>query len=112
VLANKELLMQVWTNLIDNAIKFSKDCGDINIESFQTGGRAYVKIVDYGIGIKEDNIKHIFQKFYQANEARSNQGNGLGLSLVKRIVELSGGNVTAESQLDKGSIFTVELPVI
>jgi signal transduction histidine kinase len=110
IFTNKELLMQMWTNLIDNAIKFSEAGGDINIELFQTDGRAYVKVSDFGVGMKEETQKYIFQKFYQGNETRSNQGNGLGLALVKRIVELSGGNISVESQLGKGSVFTVDLP--
>jgi len=110
VLGNKELLMQVWTNLIDNAIKFSKNSGDINLEITQVHDRIYVKVIDFGIGMSSETVKHAFQKFYQGNESRTQKGNGLGLALVKRIVELSGGNVFAESRPGKGSVFTVELP--
>jgi signal transduction histidine kinase len=112
VVANKELLMQVWTNLIENAIKFSNENSDINIELYQADGKLYVKVIDFGIGMKDETIKHIFQKFYQGNESRSNQGNGLGLALARRIVELSNGNITVESQLGKGSIFIVDLPIV
>jgi len=110
VLGNKELLMQVWTNLIDNAIKFSKNGGDINLEITQVHDRIYVKVIDFGIGMSSETVKHAFQKFYQGNESRTQKGNGLGLALVKRIVELSGGNVSVESRPGKGSVFTVELP--
>jgi len=110
VFANKELLIQVWINLIDNAIKFSENGSDINIELFQAEERAYVKVTDHGIGIKSENIPYIFQKFYQGNESRSNQGNGLGLTLVKRILELTGGGITVESKPGKGSVFMVDLP--
>ncbi|MCL1788440.1 MAG: HAMP domain-containing histidine kinase [Defluviitaleaceae bacterium] len=110
IVANKELLMQVWINLLDNAIKFSHPAGDINVELSAVDGRVYVKVTDFGIGMQAGTIKHIFQKFYQGNESRSNQGNGLGLALVKRIVELSGGTIAVESRVGKGSVFTVELP--
>jgi len=110
ILGNKELLMQVWINLIDNAIKFSKTGGDINLEIAQVNNRIYVKVIDFGIGMSGETMKHAFQKFYQGNESRTQKGNGLGLALVKRIVVLSGGNVFAESRLGKGSVFTVELP--
>jgi len=112
VLANKELLMQVWINLIDNAIKFSHPGDDINLELSQVATAVYVKVTDYGTGMTAETVKHAFQKFYQGNESRSQEGNGLGLALVKRIVELSGGTVTAASRHGKGSIFTVELPAV
>jgi len=112
VLANKELLMQVWINLIDNAIKFSHPGDDINLELSQVGNSVYVKVTDFGMGMTAETVKHAFQKFYQGNESRSHEGNGLGLALVKRIVQLSGGTVTATSRHGKGSIFTVELPAI
>lgn len=111
IFANKELLMQVWINLIDNAVKFSETRENINIELFRTSDKAYIKVADYGVGMREETVKYIFQKFYQGSESRSNQGNGLGLALVKRIVELSGGGITAESQFGKGSVFTVILPI-
>ena len=110
VLGNKELLMQVWINLIDNAIKFSKNGGDINLEITQVHDRIYVKVIDFGIGMSSETVKRAFQKFYQGNESRTQKGNGLGLALVKRIVELSGGNVLIESRPGKGSVFIVELP--
>ena len=111
VFANKELLMQVWINLIDNAIKFSEAGGDISVELLQSENSVTVKVTDYGIGMTEDTTEYIFQKFYQGNESRSNQGNGLGLALVKRIVELTGGNVSVESRFGEGSVFSVELPL-
>jgi signal transduction histidine kinase len=109
--ANKDLLMQVWVNLIDNAIKFSEDGGTVAIELFHTDDRAYVKVIDYGIGMAEETAKYIFQKFYQGNAARSDQGNGLGLALAKRIVELNNGDISVESRPGKGSTFTVDLPL-
>ena len=107
---NKEILMQVWINLIDNAIKFSEFGGSIIIESSQADGKIYVKVIDHGAGMDEDTAKRMFQKFYQGDESRSNQGNGLGLALVKRIVELVGGEINVDSELGKGCAFTVALP--
>ena len=112
MVANKELLMQVWINLLDNAIKFSHPGGDINVELSAVDGGVYVKVTDFGIGMQPGNMKHIFQKFYQGSESRSSEGNGLGLALVKRIVELSGGVITVESRVGKGSVFVVELKAL
>ena len=109
ITANKELLMLVWTNLIDNAIKFSHFGGDISINLSAANGVAYVKITDYGSGMCHNTQKHIFQKFYQGNASRSHEGNGLGLALVKRIVDVTGGRIDVESKPDVGSVFTVEL---
>jgi signal transduction histidine kinase len=111
ILASKELLMQVWTNLLDNAIKFSNKGGDIKITLSQVADRAYVSIKDYGTGMQSDILEHIFQKFYQADENRSNQGNGLGLALVKRIIELTGGSIEVRSEFGAGSEFIVGLPL-
>ena len=107
---NEEILMQVWINLIDNAIKFSETGGNIHIESSLVDGKIYVKVIDDGAGMSEDTVKHMFQKFYQGDKSRSGQGNGLGLALVKRILELIGGEITVDSELGKGCAFTVALP--
>ena len=110
VYASKELLMQVWINLIDNAIKFSEEGGEIDIKLFQTNDGTYVRVADYGVGMDEETMERIFQKFFQGDESRSNQGNGLGLALVKRILELTGGEIVVKSHRGKGSVFTVVLP--
>jgi signal transduction histidine kinase len=79
-------LSQVWSNLIGNAIKFSDSKGKIDISLTCDFKRATVKITDYGIGMSEEVMQHIFEKFYQGDKTRSSQGNGLGLSLTKRII--------------------------
>ena len=112
VTANKELLVQVWINLLDNAIKFSDPGETIHVELSCIDQVAYVTITDFGMGMSPDTQWHIFQKFYQGSKSRDNLGNGLGLSIAKRIIELSGGQITVESQLGKGSKFVVEIPQI
>ncbi len=108
--SDQELLNQVWVNLLQNAIKFSPDGSDIEVRVFREGN-AIVEIQDHGCGMSEEAQKRIFDKFYQADKSRKQEGVGLGLSLVKRIVDLMGGAVTVTSSLGEGSTFRVELPV-
>ena len=109
---NVEMMEHVWMNLISNAIKFSHDGGHIFISSSQTENNISVTIRDEGIGISPSEIGHIFDKFYQADTAHSSVGNGLGLSLVYRIIHLSGGSISAKSEIDRGTEFTVTLPLL
>lgn len=106
----RSMLSQVWINLMQNAIKFS-DSGDrIKIICKEDQGHIKVSFIDSGIGMEEETIKHIFDKFYQGERAHSTEGNGLGLSLVKSIVEISGGTINVTSEFGKGSCFLVSLP--
>lgn len=107
---NEDLLQQVWLNLLSNAIKFTKDGGKITIQLMDIEDSVNVKISDNGIGIKAENLNLIFDKFYQEDKSHSSNGNGLGLPLVKRIVNLCGGSIRVKSIVNKGSSFTVELP--
>jgi signal transduction histidine kinase len=109
--ADEALLQEVWLNLIQNAIKFSKNSGQIKIELYQKEAQAVCKITDNGIGIADSEKARIFERFYKGDKSRSKEGNGLGLVIVKRIVELSGGKIYFESEFGKGSTFTVELPI-
>lgn len=109
VSANESLLQQVWINLIDNAIKFCDKSSTIDISVTQTELNTTVAISDYGIEISKDDLTKIFNKFYQADSSRSTQGNGIGLSLVKKIVTLHNGNITATSENGK-TTFTVTIP--
>lgn len=109
---NLEMMDHVWMNLISNAIKFSHDGGYIFISSIQTANNIAVTIRDEGIGISPSEIGHIFDKFYQADTAHSSVGNGLGLSLVYRIVQLSGGSISVKSEVGRGTEFTVTLPAL
>lgn len=108
---NEELLMQVWLNLLGNAFKFTDNGGEVAVSLFSTEAAIMVQFSDSGTGMTEEVMKRIFEKFYQGDKSRSAEGNGLGLPLVRRIVELSGGSVSVESTPGKGSVFTVRLPV-
>ena len=110
VFASEELLMQVWTNLIGNAIKFSHNGGSITISLKSTDKKYFVSIKDTGIGMSPETIEHIFDKFYQGDTSHSGKGNGLGLPLANRIVTIFGGNMFVKSALGQGSEFVVELP--
>ncbi len=105
-----ELINQVWVNLLSNAIKFSYDGGDISVKLYQTD-MIKVRIQDHGSGMTQDVQERIFDKFYQGDSSHNDEGNGLGLPLVKRIVELSGGTIHVKSAPKEGSIFTVTLPL-
>ena len=106
----ESLLPQVWYNLIGNAIKFSSDGGQVGVRLEDVVGGLRVAVSDSGSGMSEETQKHIFEKFYQGDPSRQTKGNGLGLALVKRIVELCGGSVAVVSEPGIGSTFTVELP--
>ncbi len=106
VLGNEELLKQAWINLIGNAIKFTPENGQITIRLTAPG---IVEISDTGIGMDLQTLQRIYEKFYQHDVSHAGQGNGLGLALVKRIIDLSGGTIEASSQPGKGSTFTVTL---
>ena len=108
---NENLLFHVWNNLIGNAIKFDPPNGLINIKLHKSGGKAVLQIEDSGPGISEEGLKHIFDKFYQEDSSRKQEGNGLGLALAGRIVSLHGGSITAENLPGGGCRFTVEVKV-
>lgn len=107
--ANPTMFYHVWYNIISNAVKFSKNNSEIDISAKISGEDIEVKVKDYGVGMSEKTIHHIFEKFYQAPETQHYGGNGLGLSLAKRIIDIYGGNITVESKLGEGSCFTVKL---
>ncbi|MCL1837417.1 MAG: HAMP domain-containing histidine kinase [Treponema sp.] len=104
-----KLLEHVWLNLINNSIKFSHSGGVIHISLAQEDGKIIFTIRDHGIGISEQGLKHIFDKFYQEDTQHKDQGNGLGLAQVKKILEITGNGIFAESEYGSGSVFTVEL---
>lgn len=111
ITADEVLLSNVWNNLISNAIKYSHPNGKIRIRLEKKENQVEVKIKDNGIGIAEESLPYIFDKFYQADKSHSGEGNGLGLSLSKKIVLLSKGNISVTSKLNEGSEFTVILPL-
>lgn len=107
---NENMLSHVWNNLFDNAVKFSTNGGKINVSCKSNGEIITVTVTDSGCGIPEESIPHIFEKFYQADSSHATKGNGLGLPLVKKIVELCGGEIRVESTVGAGTVFTVTLP--
>ncbi|MCI9620742.1 MAG: HAMP domain-containing histidine kinase [Dorea sp.] len=111
ITANEPLLKQVWMNLLDNAVKFSPAEGRITITLRLNIGNAVFTVKDQGEGIDDKTIKFIFDKFYQGDTSHNIEGNGLGLPLVKKILELHRGEVSVQSQAKKGCIFIVRLPV-
>ncbi len=106
---NREMLRQVWLNLIDNAIKFSDRGGILQIEITETPDNLIVSVSNTGKEIPKESIAHIFNKFYQADESHATQGNGIGLSIVQAIVKLHGGEVIPSCGGGK-TVFTVVLP--
>ncbi len=108
---NKELLDQVWLNLFDNAVKFTPEGGTITVALTQTDQAAQFILRDSGCGISSEAIPHIFDKFYQAKASQITMGNGLGLTVARKIVELHGGSIRCHSESNKGTEFTVTLPL-
>ncbi len=108
-LGNEPMMRHVWDNLISNAVKFSPRDGMIRIRMAKMQGKVYISIEDQGPGLSEDAQKHIFDKFYQADSSHKQEGNGLGLALVKRILTIENGQIKAENRLGGGCCFTVIL---
>ena len=94
-------------NILSNAVKYSGDGSQIRIRCGTVDGRPYCSAADQGIGIRKENMDQIFNAFYRAEESRSSEGMGLGLSLAKRIMEIHGGEIRVESVPGEGSTFTL-----
>ncbi|MBR3152330.1 MAG: HAMP domain-containing histidine kinase [Clostridia bacterium] len=108
---NYEMMQHVWINLINNSIKYSKENGKVEIKLTQDKNNIYFEIRDNGIGMTEETRKRIFEKYYQGDTSHSTEGIGIGLSIVNRIVNLCNGKIEIESEMDKGSIFKIILPI-
>lgn len=108
IIGNKELTQQVWQNLISNAIKFSENGGEIRIRLYKKD-KLHFEIEDFGEGISEENKKNIFNQFFIADKSRNKSGSGLGLSIVKKILEKIEGDITFTSKKGEGSTFHVTL---
>ncbi|MBR7008619.1 MAG: HAMP domain-containing histidine kinase [Ruminococcus sp.] len=111
-IGNEELMAQIWQNIINNAIKFTGEGGHIGVKLYRGDQCIVAKISDDGPSIPDEKRKKIFEKFYQGDHSRSTDGNGLGLALVQRVVELCNGSVWVENTAPTGVCFTVQLPYI
>ncbi len=107
--ADPELLSLVWNNLFSNAFKFTENGGKVSVSLTTDGSFAIVRLSDTGCGITPEVGKHIFDKFYQGDTSHATQGNGLGLALVKRVVDIMQGEISVESVPGEGSTFTVKI---
>jgi two-component system, OmpR family, sensor kinase len=117
VQGNADRIKQLLLNLLSNAIKFTPDGGYIRLSLYRAEDDAVLRVADSGIGIAEDDLKHIFDRFWQADTSRvrlahPTESSGLGLSIVKWIVEAHAGTIEVHSELDQGTTFTVRLPVL
>lgn len=107
--SSRSYLEIVWNNLLSNAIKFTENGGTISVSAKWVDGCAVVKVCDTGCGIDAETGKHIFDKFYQGDTSHAGEGNGLGLALVKKVIDNIGGEISVSSELGKGTSFTVKL---
>lgn len=109
VVVDRELMMNVWDNILSNALKYTESGGQIEISCERVGEAVVVKCRDSGVGLSADEAAQVFERFYRVDEARKKDGTGLGLAISREIVELHGGHITVESELGHGSTFTVTL---
>ena len=108
--ADESRMEQVWINLLSNAIKYTNEHGVVTVEVRRTPTVLQVRFEDTGVGMSQDAVSHIFERFYRQDKSRTIEGNGLGLSIVKRIIDLHHYKIDVESQEDVGSVFTVYIP--
>ncbi|HSO20399.1 MAG TPA: ATP-binding protein, partial [Desulfosarcina sp.] len=107
------LLEQAAVNLLDNAVKYSPEHSVIRLEALTVGDQIQIRFKDQGMGIAKKHLPRLFERFYRVDKARSRKlgGTGLGLAIVKHIAQAHGGSITVESELQKGSTFTLHLPI-
>jgi signal transduction histidine kinase len=110
VLIDERLLKNICINLFSNAIKFSPENSVIKVECLITENDFSLSIKDNGIGISEEDKQHLFERFFRAKNAFNIQGTGLGLHIVGKYLELMNGSIEIESELNKGSVFTIHIP--
>jgi len=110
IICDSNKMLRVFSNLLDNAIKFSKDKGTITLSTHATPDEVIVEVKDEGIGIEPDELPYVFDSFHRGRGVEQKEGFGLGLASVKAIVEGHGGRISVESEPGKGSVFSVILP--
>ncbi len=108
---NQDLMSHVWNNLFANAIKFTPDNGCITVTANKTINNICVQVKDTGIGMSEETLARIFDKFYQGDTSHTTPGNGLGLTLTKKVLDIAGGTIDVQSSPGNGSVFTITLPL-
>lgn len=106
---NPELIQEVWLNLLGNAIKYTNENGKIDLKLTKSGSKIIFTITDNGIGIEEEKLPYIFNEYYQCDESHHKKGVGLGLSIVQKIIKMSGGTIEVKSKVGKGTSFIVTL---
>ncbi|MBQ8966385.1 HAMP domain-containing sensor histidine kinase [Ruminococcus sp.] len=111
ITADAELLPLLWNNLLSNAFKFTEQGGTVTLREYTEDGRVVVEVEDSGCGMDEQTKKHIFDKFYQGDTSHSTEGNGLGLALALRVLQLTGGEISVESETGKGAKFIVTMNI-
>ena len=112
IYSDSELLSLVWNNLFSNAFKFTDNGGKVFVSLKKENDKAVIKISDTGCGISPETGKHIFEKFYQGDTSHAVQGNGLGLALVKRVIDIVKAEISVQSEVGKGTEFTVKIGCI
>ena len=104
-------MTQLLLNLTENAVKYGREGGEVVCRVHREGGQAVLIVSDNGIGIAPEHLPHIFERFFRADSARDREGTGLGLSIVRWIIDLHGGDVSVQSEIGKGTSFTITLPI-
>jgi two-component system phosphate regulon sensor histidine kinase PhoR len=108
---DRERLFQTITNLVHNAIKFNRVGGSVTITSTFDDRNVKIEVTDTGIGIPQDNLPRVFERFFKADKSRTNRGSGLGLAIAKHTIEAHGGKIWIQSQEGKGSTFSFTIPL-
>lgn len=109
IFSSKSYLDIVWSNLLSNAVKFTEEGGRVEVKLKKEGEKAMVSVSDTGCGISVESGARIFEKFYQGDTSHASEGNGLGLALVKKVIDVLGGTLSVSSEVGKGTTFTVAL---
>ena len=113
ILTLEDDLYEICYNLVENGIKYNRPGGKLNISLLQQDDNAIIQFADTGVGIPNDAVDHVFERFFRVDKARSRKsgGSGLGLAIVKNLVERNGGTIEVASELGQGSVFTVTFPI-